>query len=61
LNFFIKENTFSFFDEILELLSICYQLGISVNIQFNATLLIPPYFGIFSDVDVFGKFILNRI
>ena len=61
LNFFIKENTFSFFDEILKLFSICYQLGESVHIQFNATLLIPPYFEMFSDVDVFGKFILNRI
>lgn len=61
LEFFIKEGMFGFLNKTLKILPIHYWIGGSVYIQFGIALLISLCFGTFSDVNVFGNFIPNRI
>jgi len=48
-------------DDFFEILSVLCCLGRLVLVNIDPTLLIPPCFGTFSDVDIFGEFIPDGI
>ena len=61
LNFIVKENMFGLLDDSFEILSILSHLRESVLDQFLIAFLILPYFEVFSDIDIFQKFVSNNI
>jgi len=52
LNSIIKENTFGFHNDFLEILPVLSHLGGSVLDQFLVAFLVPPQFEVFSDIDI---------
>ena len=58
LNFQAEKIAFDFLNYTLELFSIFNPFKLSIVLQVSMTTIIPPYFGVFSNIDKFWIFIL---